>query len=61
MTDKTKYNAYSIESAKVLTAIEVTEEDKYRRMWEKMLKIEQLKKEQAEKKISQNLANQRIN
>jgi len=61
MTDKTKYNAYSIESAKVLTAIEVTEEDKYRCMWEKMLKIEQLKKEQAEKKISQNLANQRIN
>lgn len=61
MTDKTKYNAYSIESAKVLTAIEITEEDKYRRMWEKMLKIEQLKKEQAEKKISQNLANQRIN
>lgn len=60
MLDKTKFNGNQIESINPKISLEMWEDEKYKYMWEKMLKVEQLKKEN-QKQNSLRLAKQKFN
>ncbi len=60
MLDKTKFNDNQIENTDLKVSLEMWEEERYKYMWEKMLKIEQLKKEN-QKKNSLRLTQQKFN
>lgn len=49
MLDKTKFNDNQIKTSSDTPSWKILEEEKYKEMWEKMLKIEQLKKENQQK------------
>ncbi|MBR4106703.1 MAG: hypothetical protein IKK52_05320 [Alphaproteobacteria bacterium] len=60
MLDKTKFNDNQIENIDPKISLEMWEEERYKYMWEKMLKVEQLKKEN-QKKTSLRLTKQKFN
>ncbi len=51
MSDKTEFNDKRIITTEISSKLEFIEEERYRFMWEKMLKIEQIKKEDQKKNI----------
>lgn len=51
MTDKTEFNDNFIKSPDYPSNQELIEKERYRDMWEKMLKIEQIKKADQKKNI----------
>ena len=60
MLDKTKFNDNQSENIDPKISLEMWEEERYKYMWEKMLKVEQLKKEN-QKKTSLRLTKQKFN
>ena len=60
MLDKTKFNDNQIKASDTKLSWEILEEDKYKYMWEKLLKIEQIKKD-SQKQTNLRLASQKFN
>lgn len=60
MYDKTKFNDNQIKILDSKLSSDILEEERYKYMWEKMLKIEQIKKED-QKKNTLRLAAQKLN